>query len=266
MAHSTWPVARSMWHVLRGRLYHRVVQLDLPFLRAPGPGDTLRADPRAAPSIDYVRVRRARRYIVRVRPDGTVRVTIPRGGSRSEALRFVQKHLSWIHGERRRVRTAHAPRIWTEGTTLMLYGEPVVLHLVGSGDECRAVYGGRRVRVPDSARDLRPFVEADLRALARQELVARVFALAAHHGFSVSRVTIRDQRSRWGSCSPNGRIALNFRLVQMPPAICDYVLLHELMHLEQQNHSVRFWRLVERACPEFRTAERWLKTEGRSLF
>ena len=74
-------------------------------------------------------------------------------------------------------------------------------------------------------------------------------------------------RGRAGARAPvSGRIALNFRLVQMPPFVSDYVLLHELMHLKQQNHSRRFWRLVEAACPEFRAAERWLKTEGRSLF
>jgi predicted metal-dependent hydrolase len=59
---------------------------------------------------------------------------------------------------------------------------------------------------------------------------------------------------------------LNFRVAQMPPAVSDYVLLHELMHLKQQNHSRRFWQLVEHACPGFRTAERWLKIEGKTLF
>ena len=61
-------------------------------------------------------------------------------------------------------------------------------------------------------------------------------------------------------------IALNFRLVQMPPAVCDYVLLHELMHLRQQNHSRRYWRLVEAVCPNYREAERWLRVEGKALF
>ena len=79
-------------------------------------------------------------------------------------------------------------------------------------------------------------------------------------------VTIRNQRSRWGSCARNGNITLNFRLVQMPAHVRDYVLLHELMHIRQQNHSRRFWRLVEAVCPGFRDAERWLRTTGRTLF
>ena len=90
----------------------------------------------------------------------------------------------------------------------------------------------------------------------------RLNDLAAQHSLRVGSVSIRNQRSRWGSCARNGNIALNFRLVQMPPQVRDYVLVHELMHLKQQNHSRRFWRLVEAACPEFREAERWLKTAG----
>ena len=121
------------------------------------------------------------------------------------------------------------------------------------------------MRVPSASGDLRTHIERDLRALARAELGPRLRDLATRHGLTVSAVSIRNQRSRWGSCSREGRIALNFRLVQMPPHVSDYVLLHELMHLKQQNHSRRFWRLVEETCPGFREAERWLKTHGRAL-
>jgi len=122
------------------------------------------------------------------------------------------------------------------------------------------------ITVAAAVDDVRPAVERDLRALAHAEVVPRLHALAAQHGIAIGRVTVRNQRSRWGSCSPRGDIALNFRLVQMPAAVCEYVLLHELMHVRQPNHSVRFWRLVERVCPGFRAAERWLRTEGRALF
>ena len=127
------------------------------------------------------------------------------------------------------------------------------------------VYGDRRV----SARpgdDIRAVIEDDLRRVARRELEPRLRELAAQHDLRPGRVSIRNQRSRWGSCARDGNIALNFRLVQMPPAIRDYVLLHELMHLRQQNHSRRFWRLVEQVCPGFRDAERWLRVQGKALF
>jgi predicted metal-dependent hydrolase len=109
-------------------------------------------------------------------------------------------------------------------------------------------------------------VDRELRARAARELPPQLFALAARHGLTVNRVTIRNQRSRWGSCSSRAHITLNFRLMLMPPEVCEYILLHELMHLKQPNHSIRFWRLVEAACPGFREAERWLKQHGPALF
>jgi predicted metal-dependent hydrolase len=236
------------------------VQLDLPFLRAPAP------EP-AGPllSIDFVRMRRARRYIIRVRPDGSVRVTVPRGGSRLEAARFLEKHAQWIAQEQARVRAAHVTHAWIDGATMMLRGEPVMIRAVDAPGGRLVRYGARSVVAPAGDTDLRRCIEGDLRRFAREELGPRLHALAAAHDLTVAGFTIRNQRSRWGSCSRAGRIALNYRLVQMPPAVCDYVMLHELMHIKQPNHSRRFWRLVEAACPDFREAERWLKVHGRGL-
>jgi predicted metal-dependent hydrolase len=260
------------------------VQLDLPFLRVPPVERILdtalqkgalerpdRGEPAVgaapdSPTVEFVRMRRAKRYVLRVRADGSVRVTVPRGGSRAEAVRFLDKHTEWIQRERSRVRASNGPSQWTHGSTLLLDGVRVPIRVDEDGGVRRVCCGARVIRIPAGAVDLRPCIEADLRALAREELPPRLVAFAAVHGLTVAGVSIRNQKSRWGSCSPSGRIALNFRLVQMPRAVSDYVLLHELMHLQQQNHSRRFWRLVEAACPGFREAERWLKTEGRTLF
>jgi predicted metal-dependent hydrolase len=211
-------------------------------------------------------MRRARRYILRVRPGGGLRVTIPRGGSRAEAARFVERHTAWIARERARVRSSAPPIEWRDGGAVLLKGEPARIDVSTVQGRTVARYGDRLVRVPAGAVDLRQYLEADLRLLARSELGPRLRELAAVHALTVAGFSIRNQKSRWGSCSREGRIALNFRLVQMPPHVCDYVLLHELMHLKQPNHSIRFWRLVEAACPGFRAAERWLKTDGRALF
>ena len=174
--------------------------------------------------VHLVPMRSARRYIMRVRPDGALRVTIPRGGSRAEALRFAERHLSWAERERARLKAIR----------------------------------------PAAPRD--PEQQRALIAQARRDLPPRLLELAREHGLEVVRVLIRNQRSRWGSCSPKGVIALNYRLVLMPPEVRDYILVHELMHLRQANHSRRFWTLVEQACPAFRAAERWLKAEGQALF
>lgn len=222
---------------------------------------TFDARPTALQPVQFIRVRRACRYILRIRPDGTLRVTVPHGGSRAEAQRFAEQHRPWIERERARLRTECPPATWQDGTSVLLRGveQPVQL----SPDGASATYGDRTVRISS---DVRTAIEIDLRALARAELVPRLEALAKAHDVTIERVMIRNQRSRWGSCSPLGAIALNFRLVQMPSEVRDYVLIHELMHRRQQNHSRRFWRLVETACPHFRDAERWLERHGRSLF
>ena len=236
------------------------MQLEFPFLQA-SPSAPAAAPPLA---IEFVRVRRARRYILRVRQDGTLRVTVPRGGSRREAEEFVRRHETWIARERTRVRTESPSPEWGDGTVILLRGEAVRITVESHLRASRVLYGDRTISVRDG--DVRLAIEADLRELARETLLPRVRALASLYGLTLGNVSIRSQRSRWGSCARNGNIALNFRLVQMPPDVADYVLLHELMHIRQQNHSRRFWRLVEAACPAFRDAERWLKTTGRSLF
>ncbi len=242
------------------------MQLDLPFLSVPRAfTEELTSSPQPLPVIEFVRVPRARRYILRVRPDGTLRVTVPRGGSRREAEQFVRKHQRWIRRERDRVQVDHTPREWTDGSEILLRGAAVRIAVDPSAEGLRVSYGDRRVEARDPA-GVRPAIEDDLKALAKDELIARLYDLGGAHNIQPGAVSIRNQRSRWGSCARNGNIALNFRLVQMPPQVRDYVLLHELMHVRQQNHSRRFWRLVEAVCPEFRDAERWLRTTGKTLF
>jgi hypothetical protein len=238
------------------------VQLDLPFLRLQPSAPPEESAPER---VEFVRVRKARRYILRVRSDGTLRVTIPRGGSRAEATAFAGRHLAWIVRERARVRKERAPVCWTSGSTILLAGEPRTITVETADGRFIARYADRSVHVSDSA-DVRPEIERDLRDLACGQLVPRLHQLAAQHGLSVRKVTIRNQKSRWGSCARSGAIGLNFRLVQMPPPVADYVLVHELMHLKQQNHGPRFWALLEQACPGYREAERWLRRAGRALF
>jgi predicted metal-dependent hydrolase len=104
-----------------------------------------------------------------------------------------------------------------------------------------------------------------LRQLARRELPARLLDLAARHGLVVTRISVRNQRSRWGSCGRDGHICLNWRLVLMPASVRDYVLVHELMHLRRMDHSPAYWRLVANACPDYRSARDWLRRHGPSL-
>ena len=165
-----------------------------------------------------------------------------------------------LGGKGRRQRERLAP--WSVGKTLWFRGERSALALTNG----HVVIGSERVDAPVAERNLRTTVEPWMRAQAERELPTRCLDLAATCGLAVSRVAVRNQRSRWGACSARRVITLNWRLIQMPPDVCDYVLIHELMHLRQQNHGPRFWALVEKACPAFRDAERWLRLQGRTLF
>ena len=176
------------------------------------------------PHFVFVRHPRARRYVVRVADDGSVRVTIPRWGSKREAAAFAEQERVWIEKQQR-----------------------------------RAEQERHRPKPPP----LSPEVERDLRRRAKRELPARLLELAAVHGLAVTRVSVRNQRWRWGSCSRNGHICLNWRLIQMPDSVRDYVMIHELMHLKRMDHSPKFWKLVAAACPDYQIARAWLKEHSR---
>jgi predicted metal-dependent hydrolase len=234
-------------------------QLDLPF--GSSPSDRRAGDPQTLVvagvplTVSFVRHRRARHYLLRVEADGSLRVTIPRGGSLAEATRFVREKAAWIQRERYRAALARDGGRWQDGTPVLLDGEPVPLRIAGAV----AVLGPHRIPLAEGGGSVRAAVERHLRSLATRDLPARLMELAALAGFDVRSVSVRNQRSRWGSCSAAGRISLNWRLVQMPVPVRDYVLLHELAHLKHPNHSARFWQLVERLCPSYREARAWLR-------
>ena len=207
-----------------------------------------------------VRNPRARRYLLRLRPDGTARVTIPRGGTSAMARQFVERHVAWLEREFQRLQTQPPkPAVWEIGTEILLRGDAVRIEAGSNGEAETVRFGGESVQVPNPAADLRSAIEGHLRQLATRELPPRVLELATRHGLTVRRIMVRSQKSRWGSCSRRGTISLNWRLIQTPAFVSDYICLHELMHLRQMNHSSGFWREMERVCPDYRMAERWLK-------
>lgn len=204
------------------------------------------------------RHRRARRYVLRLTTEDTLRLTVPRGASIAGGLRFAERQAAWIDREHRRQRERAEP--WRDGTRVWFRGEPVPLSVDLLCVTCATE--SIDVRADD---DVRALVEARFIELAARELIPRALEQAAGHGLTVARVAVRNQRSRWGACSARGVITLNWRLVQMPARVSDYIILHELMHLKQPNHSRRFWREVERVCPDWREAERWLRRHGRDI-
>lgn len=233
-------------------------------LLIPRRGNCLEVAGRRVP-LALVRNARARRYVLRLRPDGTARVTIPRGGSASEARRFADRNLAWLEAQLKKpLVPPPMAREWRPGSELLFRGELIRLEIEANG-ATTIRFGAEKLTVPDLTADLRPAVERHLRRLAERELPLRVQEFAALHQLTVQRVTVRNQRSRWGSCSRRATISLNWRLLQTPPSVRDYIILHELMHLREMNHSARFWRQVELVCPDYAVAEQWLKQHSRLL-
>jgi predicted metal-dependent hydrolase len=244
------------------------VLLDLIFGRRPEPPPAPAPAPELLPvgarlvPLRMVRHPRARRYLLRLLPDGTARVTIPRGGSAKEARSFAERQTSWLENQLQRLREKpNGQTEWRVGGQIFFRGEPVTIAGLAPG---RIQLGLETIKTGEAV-NLRPAIQKHLHRLAARELPARVVELARQHDVAVSRVSVRNQRTRWGSCSRHGVISLNWRLIQLPGFVSDYVILHELMHRRQLNHSAKFWREVELVCPNYQTAEGWLKQHSALL-
>jgi predicted metal-dependent hydrolase len=221
-------------------------------------------------AIYLVRVRRhrqARRYTLRIdAASRAVVLTIPPRGSLKEAKEFAQKHGAWIAARLKRLPEA-AP--FTHGTEVPLRGVPHrIVHRRGvrgtvwieeddAGNKLICVAG----EAPHVDRRIGDFLKRE----ALRDLDAASRRYAAVLGVSVTRVTVRDQSSRWGSCSSTGALSFSWRLVLAPAYVLDYLAAHEVAHLIELNHSARFWRLVERIHPEVERAKVWLDVHGTDL-
>ena len=224
--------------------------------------EALQVGGRAVPLL-LVQNSRARRYLLRLRPDGTVWVTIPRRGTASAARDFAARNVGWLELQLQRLATQpRVPIAWSIGTQILFRGEPVCLESESAGV---VRFGTERVKVPVATADLRPAIQKHLRQRAARELPVRLAELAARHGIVVNRISVRNQKSRWGSCSRRGTISLNWRLIQLPGWVSDYIILHELAHRRQLNHSEKFWQEVARLCPEYREAALWLRRNANLL-
>ena len=209
-------------------------------------------------SLTLRRSTRARRIILRVsRLDGRVTLTMPRGVSEAEALDFARTKEDWIRDHLAQrgsdVTVAHGALIPVEGA--MREVVPV------SGR--RIVLREGEIGVPGDAPAVR--LKTWLRELARERLAEASDHYAASLGRGYTRITLRDTRSRWGSCSSNGGLMYSWRLIMAPPEILDYVAAHEVAHLAELNHSPAFWAHVGRLYGPYDSARNWRKSTGNDL-
>lgn len=205
--------------------------------------------------VELRRSARAKRLSLRVsRLDGRVTLTIPQRGSERDALGFLAERENWLRGHVSAVAPARPVAI---GQTVLIGGVEVPIQ-AGSG--ARAIMRDGVLYAPQKATARR--VEAFLKLLARDRLAAASDRYAAAVGRSYDRLSLRDTRSRWGSCSSKGVLMYSWRLVMAPPAVLDYVAAHECAHLVEMNHSAAFWNIVAQLMPEYDTHRRWLRGNG----
>jgi hypothetical protein len=203
---------------------------------------------------------RAQRVRVRVDLERGVEVVLPRRAAEREAAAAIAELRPWIErrfAELERARTAVAAR----GASVPYLGRS--LRLEAQPGRRRVDRQGDVLLVP--AADGHPALERWFRRAARAEIEPRLERACAEAGTSYSRLTIRGQRTRWGSCSPAGTLSFNWRLLLAPEPVLDYVVWHEVCHLEVMDHSPNFWGLLQRRCPGYREQVRWLRRNGTTL-
>jgi predicted metal-dependent hydrolase len=221
-------------------------------------------------SVYCVRVRRhrqARRYTLRIQAaTRDVLLTMPLRGSLREAKAFAQKHGGWIAARLRRLPQA-AP--FAPGAEVPLRGTP---HRIEHRPHARGTVwteigddGGQVLCVAGDRAHLERRVRDYLHRAAKNDLAAACRRYATDLAVVVKRVSVRDQTSRWGSCSTTGVLSFSWRLILTPPFVLDYLAAHEVAHLVEMNHSRRFWRLLARICPATARAKAWLDVHGTDL-
>lgn len=203
---------------------------------------------------------RARRVRVWVHPDGEVEVVLPRRSRERAAADAVAELGPWIERQRSSAHERRALVAAREGTVPYL----------GTDLELRPEAGRRRVHrrgdvllVPEP--EPRPALERWYRRSAREEIAPRLDRAVAELGVSYSTLSIRNQRTRWGSCSTMGAMSFNWRLLLAPESVLDYVVWHEACHLIKMDHSPRFWSLVATHCPGHEGPRSWLRRHGGTL-
>jgi predicted metal-dependent hydrolase len=204
---------------------------------------------------------RARRLSLRVSGlDGTVTLTLPPRVAAAEGLAFARERADWIVQALARV-----PQVARVAPGALLPVEGVARRLEPAPGRGPVRLGADTLQVPGDPAQAGVRVAAFLRALARDRLVMAVDRHAAALGRAPTGITLRDTRSRWGSCTAAGGLMFNWRLVMAPPAVLDYVAAHEVAHLAEMNHSPRYWAVVARLLPGYEVHRRWLKAHGGSL-
>ncbi len=216
--------------------------------------------------------RRAKRISIRCKAHEGFELVYPVSETESAALAFFHEKQTWVLKTWAQAQAKPNPaRTYADGSKLLYRGERINLRLIAQGDKSNFEFRNDQLKIVLPKRYhanqslLRQAIEAFYRQRAKSYLPPRLHELAQIHGFVYNKLRIKNQKTRWGSCSSMGNINLNLRLMMAPDRAIDYVIVHELCHLREMNHSPAYWSLVETCCPDYRHWIDWFKTNGDSL-
>ncbi len=205
---------------------------------------------------------RARRFSLRVsRLDGRVTLTLPARARESEAMKFLRAQEAWLRQTLEDMPESSGENL-TPGAQIPVEGRLLTI-TPAAGRQVRVE--GEALLVPGDPAQAPARIEAFLKVLARDRLARASSHYAAQVGRDYSRLTLRDTRSRWGSCSHDGALMYSWRLIMAPPSVLNYVAAHEVAHLVEMNHSSAFWAVVEQIYPGWQAQRAWLHGEGQTL-
>jgi hypothetical protein len=227
--------------------------------------------------IEFRRSRRAVRMRLQIDSLGKVTLVAPWFSTQSAIRSFVDRHQAWLHKHLGRIERQKALRPtphYRTGDTFYYFGEPLKLEILPSNSkrpnlkvrENRMIITLHKfIGKNDGTNSVKKAIRDFYRKKAEEVIRDRLDHFNAHYGFRFHRVAFRDQKSRWGSCSRAGNLNFNWRLIMAPIEVIDYVVVHELCHLGQMNHSSRFWALVEQVMPDHKVHRKWLKDNSSFL-
>ena len=221
---------------------------------------------------------RARRISLRIDPRNGLQIVLPAGVKQNDFSNILRERQRWILKHLKRMEAQQpiaTEQGYISGITMPYLGKELRLDIengskrkrthIRQADDALYIRLGQGINIKQEQLEIRAALEHWYRQQAKAYLPARTAELAHKHGFEYGRITIRNQKTRWGSCSDKRNLNYNLRLMMTPPAAIDYIIIHELCHLRHLNHSRKFWDLVKHYCPEYKQWVTWFKENSARL-
>lgn len=203
---------------------------------------------------------------IKIHNDAKVYILVPNFVERGEIAEFIRNHQDWIDKTLHNVKSSIA-LIKLEEDEILFLGEKIKL-IPNPQIGKKIITNIEKKTIQGDVEKLKNklFLVDYYKHISKKFIIGKAFEMASKNNFKISRVFIRDQRTKWGTCSGKGNLSFNLRLICCPEFIINYLIIHELCHTIEMNHSKNFWKTVEKYCPEYRTAEKWLKKYEKSIF